>query len=188
MKKKLPILVLVITGILMTGVIVHLYLQKDNKTETARLSSMNPGAINKNNQVDIYLYFANAENNFLSAEKRNVLHPGDPSGFGKIIVQELIKGSHGKLQRTIPEQTSLRSFYLSGDGIAYVDFSQEIKEQQPGGSHSEYLTIYSIVNSIVYNVADIKAVKILINGNETTTLAGHIGIGSPIRADMVMVR
>jgi spore germination protein GerM len=195
MKKNLKILILVITGILMTGVIVYLYLQKDNRMQIAKLSPMNPadpnrypGVLDNKNQTDIYLYFANTDNNFLTAEKRNILHPGDPAGFGKIVVQELIKGPHGKLHGTIPEQTSLRAFYLAGDGIAYVDFSQEIQEQQPGGSHSEYLTIYSIVNSIVYNLPDIKAVKILINGNETTTLAGHIGIGSPIRADMVMVR
>ena len=148
----------------------------------------NPGAAGKMNQVEAYLYFASSDGSYLSSERRHILHPGDSAGFGERIVQELLKGPQGNLNRTIPDQASLLAFYISDDGIAYVDFSPEIKELYPGGSHSEYLTIYSIVNTIVYNVPDIKAVKILVSGNESTTLAGHIGIGSPIKADMVMVR
>ena len=195
LKKKLHIPILLIIGLAAVMSVVYLFLQKNDGIQTPGQPYMDhtkqdryPGAADNQNQVDAYLYFASADGSFLSSEKRNIFHSGDSVDFGKRIVQELIDGPHGKLHRTIPEQTSLRAFYISNEGIAYVDFSQEIRELYPGGSHSEYLTIYSIVNSIVYNVPDVKAVKFLVNGNDATTLAGHIGIGLPIRANMVMVR
>ena len=192
-KLYIPVLIVIVMGI---STAFYLFLEKDDTARTNGLSPMGqadnppsyPISADKKNQVDAYLYFASADGSYLSSERRHILHPGNSAGFGKRIVQELLKGPDGKLNRTIPEHTSLRAFYISDDGIAYVDFSPEIKELYPGGSHSEYLTIYSIVNTIVYNVPDIKAVKILVSGNESTTLAGHIGIGSPIKADMVMVR
>ena len=52
----------------------------------------------------------------------------------------------------------------------------------------ELLTIYSIVNSLILNVPNIKAVKILINGNEAKTLAGHIDLQTAIKANMLLIR
>ncbi|MBW1893259.1 MAG: GerMN domain-containing protein [Deltaproteobacteria bacterium] len=198
-KKRLQIFVLMITGALIAWVTVFLFLRTGDRMPMPEQSSQNPtdrhlypgtpGAQNDvQNRIDIYLYFSNKDNSFLSAEKRNILHPDDSADFGRKIIHELIEGSLNKLVRTIPEKTVLNAFYVSDDGTAYADFSQEIKEHHPGGSQSEYLTVYSVVNSIVYNVPDIKAVKILINGNEAMTLAGHIELRSPIRANMVMVR
>ncbi len=203
-KKRLKIFVLMITGVLIVWVTVYLFLQKGDKVPTPEQSSQDqknrhlypgtPGAQQNDeqndtqNQIDIYLYFSNLDNSFLFAEKRNILHPADSADFGRKIIHELIEGPCNKLVRTMPEKTVLNAFYVSDDGTAYADFSQEIKEHHPGGSRSEHLTVYSIVNSIVYNVPDIKAVKILINGNEAMTLAGHIGLRAPIRANMVMVR
>jgi len=198
-KKRLQIFVLMITGALITWVIVYLFLNTGDKAPTPEQSSQDqkdrhlyPGTLDTQdgaqNRIDIYLYFSNKDNSFLCAEKRNILHPDDSADFGRKIIHELIEGPCNKLVRTMPEKTVLNAFYVSDDGTAYADFSQEIKSHHPGGSLSEYLTIYSIVNSIVYNVPDIKAVKILINGNEAMTLAGHIGLRTPIRADMVMVR
>jgi hypothetical protein len=48
--------------------------------------------------------------------------------------------------------------------------------------------VYSIVNSLILNVTDIEAVKILIEGQESITLAGHIDLQQPLKANMLLIR
>ena len=50
------------------------------------------------------------------------------------------------------------------------------------------MTIYSLVNSIVLNLPEVNAVKILIDGQEELTLAGHIDLRDPFTANMLMIR
>jgi spore germination protein GerM len=145
-------------------------------------------ALEGNGRADIYLYFSDRDNQFLIAEDRHMVMPEHPVEKGRLIVEALIEGPRNGLVRTIPEDTLINAFYLSDDGTAYVDFSETIKDGHPGGSHTEYLTVYSIVNSLVFNVPEIERVKILIGGGEAKTLAGHIGLQSPFQANMVIVR
>jgi spore germination protein GerM len=87
-------------------------------------------------------------------------------------------------------QSELLTLYslITEDGICYVDVSAQIKEYHPGGVQSELLTLYSLVNSLILNIPEIKAVKILIDGNESMTLAGHIDVQDPIKANMLLIR
>ena len=71
---------------------------------------------------------------------------------------------------------------------ALVDFSAEIQENHPGGVATELLTVYSIVNSLILNIAEIEVVKILIEGQESLTLAGHIDLQQPFEANMLLIR
>jgi len=134
-----------------------------------------------------HLYFANRENSFLAAEKRELYHSGNPVSFGKAIIASLINGPK-ELTRTLPVGTFLRAFYILQDKTAVADFTETIREKHPGGIQSEIFSIYSIVNSLVLNIPEIDAVKILIAGNEPATLAGHIDLHSPFKAYMLLIR
>jgi len=136
----------------------------------------------------VHLYFAGKDNSFLIAEKRVLFPSDDPAEFGNLIIDALIKGPRGGLMRTIPVGSAVRAFFITKDGTAYVDFTDAVEEKHPGGSKSELITIYSIVNSLVLNVPEITAVKILIGGREAKTLAGHIDLRFPFKADMLLVR
>ena len=136
----------------------------------------------------VHLYFADKENSFLIAEERVLFHSADPAEFGKIIINALIDGPREGLMRTIPAGTMLRALYVTQDGTAYVDITKTIKERHPGGSKSEIITIYSIVNSLILNISEINAVKILIEGRESMTLAGHIDLRLPFKANMLLIR
>ncbi|MFO7665767.1 MAG: GerMN domain-containing protein [Desulfobacterales bacterium] len=136
----------------------------------------------------VSLYFADANNAFLESEQRSISRPADPAEFGRVIIEFLIKGSEGGLGRTIPGEASLKSFYISKDGTAFADFTAEIRDRHPGGSSSELLTVYSIVNSLIMNIPEIKRVKILIEGRESATLVGHMDLRSPFKANSLLVR
>ena len=136
----------------------------------------------------VHLYFSDRENSFLIAEKRYILRQDDPIALGTQILDALLEGPQKALARTIPVQTRLKAFYLAPNNIAFVDLSGEIMDDHPGGAKTELLTIYSIVNSLILNIPEIEAVKLLVDGREVSTLAGHIDLRSPLKANMLLIR
>ena len=135
----------------------------------------------------VYLYFADNMNQYLLGEERPGLGADDPDIFCRQIIDALIQGPFSGLTRTIPASTEIRAIYID-DKIAYVDLSREVSVSHPGGVLSELMTIYSIVNTLVLNVDGVNQVKILIAGQETETLSGHIDIRFPLNADMLLIR
>ncbi len=135
-----------------------------------------------------YLYFANKDNTHIIAQERFLADYKDPAAYGRKIIQNLIKGPKGELMRTVPEDTELRALYVTQDKTAFVDLTEKVRDNHPGGVRSENNTIYSIVNSLVLNIPQIDKVKILIGGSEANTLAGHIDLRFPFKANMLIVR
>lgn len=134
------------------------------------------------------LYFADWNNSFLRSEQRTMLQSPDAVSFAREIVEALIKGPQKGLLRTLPEGTVLNALYITPDNVCYVDLSEAVRTHHPGGSNSELLTIYSVVNSLILNIPQIKQVKILIGGNESSTLAGHIDLQDPLKAHLLIIR
>jgi len=166
------------------------YVEKKNVDSRwlPKMVSQKPVAVPKKNKKTVYLYFSDEKNSYLVSEERILFVSEDPLEIGKTIINDLIQGPRGNLVRTIPGDATLNAFYLSKAGTAFVDFSDTIREKHPGGSQTELLTVYSIVNSIVLNIPQVQRVKILIEGRDSLTLAGHIDLTSPLSADMIIIR
>jgi spore germination protein GerM len=150
--------------------------------------SQRPADLASSQANPVHLYFSDPANQFLMAEERVLKSPEQPEFLARRIVDALIKGPQQGLSRTIPAETAVRAVYLTPQGICYLDLTSAVAENHPGGIKSELLSIYSIVNSLVLNVTEIEAVKILINGDESVTLAGHIDLQIPIKANMLLIR
>lgn len=129
--------------------------------------------------VEVKLYFSDSQAMYLVLEKRKI--PQAPS-LARQAVIELIKGpENSDLYPTIPEGTQVNELYIAGD-IAYIDLSEEIFKNHPGGSSGELMTVYSIVNTLT-EISQIKGVQILVEGNEKKSLIGHIDISMPLLRD-----
>lgn len=134
------------------------------------------------------LYFSDADNRFLTAEYRTLGLSDTVTQRLTDIMEALIEGPRGPLSPTMPAGTKVLALYVTQAGIAYVDFNRAITENHPGGTFSELLTIFSIVNTLALNIPQIEAVKILIEGREAKTLAGHIDIRHPFRPNMLIIK
>ena len=179
------------TVLILTAMVVLLSLWAENLP--ARENAISKPVIaedadQKQNKSVAQLYFTDKSNLFLIAEERVLSQTGDPIHFGQAIMEALIKGPAQKLAPTIPQNTTLRALYITEEGTCYVDLSADIRENHPGGVATELLTVYSIVNSLILNIAEIEAVKILIEGQESMTLAGHIDLQQPFEANMLLIR
>ncbi|MFQ5848841.1 MAG: GerMN domain-containing protein [Candidatus Methylomirabilales bacterium] len=122
----------------------------------------------------VRLFFADSSADKLQEEERTISRAASFVEEAKRTVAELIKGPQGDLSPTIPSGVGLRQIYIDGRGTAYVDFTRDLQTNHPGGSDGELLTIYSIVDTLTANFDEIQRVKILVEGAEILTLAGHI--------------
>lgn len=129
----------------------------------------------------VRLFFAAPAAEKLQEEEREIPRAASFVGEAARTVEELIKGPQGELSPTIPPGAELRQLYIDGQGTAYVDFSRDLQTKHPGGTVGELLTIYSIVDTLTANYEEIERVKILIEGSEILTLAGHIDTRRPFR-------
>ncbi len=131
--------------------------------------------------TEVSLYFVHAEELKLVAERRALSQTANIVEQIKSTVTELIRGSATALIPTIPEGTVVREVFLDEKGCVYVDFSLALSEKHPGGTTGELVTIASIVNTLTANFPEeIRRVRILIDGKEAGTIAGHIDISKPI--------
>ena len=136
----------------------------------------------------VHLYFIAPSNYFLMSEYRVVIHAEGRVSLARAIVEALIKGPQEDLLPTMPPGTRLNAIFVTPENVCYLDLSAEIRYNHPGGCITELLTVYSMVNSLILNVSEIKSVKILIDGAETPTLAGHISLQFPAKANMLLIR
>ena len=88
----------------------------------------------------------------------------------------------------MPPGTALRAVYLTERGDAYVDLSGEAVTAHPGGTLSELLTVYTIVNALTVNLPAVTAVQVLVDGKEVDTLSGHVDLRRPLVKNLTWVQ
>jgi hypothetical protein len=120
------------------------------------------------------LYFSDLNERFLVPEKRYIPKGKDLNDQAKEVVRALIAGSKTGLVNTFPEGTKLQDVRVEKDGTARVSFGKNLVELHPGGSTGELATIYSLTNTLISNIPNVKRVRILIDGKKVTTIKGHI--------------
>jgi hypothetical protein len=121
----------------------------------------------------------------LTAEDQSIFKSAQVGNRAKQIVQKLLEGpKSGQMLPSLPKDTKVQELFVSEEGIAFIDFSNTISTNHPGGVLNEHATIYSVVNSLTYNLPEIQLVKILIGGTERETLAGHCLLILPLEMDL----
>ena len=127
----------------------------------------------------VTLYFSDTNERFLFPEKRYVPTDKTREGQATELIKALVDGSKTGLVNTFPLKTDIISVKIESDQTARINFGQNLAANHPGGSASEMATIYSLTNTLITNIPEIKKVKILIEGKEQESLKGHIDIRNP---------
>lgn len=94
----------------------------------------------------------------------------------KQVLHELVDDPPTAQQRTLPPDVAVVGFYILTDGTAVADFSSALASETPSGILSERLAVDSIARTLEANVAGLRRLKILIQGQEVETLAGHLDL------------
>jgi hypothetical protein len=135
-----------------------------------------------------FVYYADKQKTGLKSVRKRFASTLDSHELGMEILKTLIRGPQLSHLETIwPKDTKINSFFITDDGKAYVDLKLEQGMIENMDTWSELLAIYSMVNSLTVNISKIKMVKILIQGKDALTLAGHIDLECFYRTNMLIV-
>ena len=106
---------------------------------------------------------------------RDVELPRFPTtrGRAEALVQRIVDESG-----TFPEEVQVLDVFVSGRGVAVINFTLDLLEGHSGGLHAEELTVYSLSHTLVESLPAIAEVRLLVEGRETETLAGHLDLRS----------
>lgn len=184
MDKKRLALLAVLLVILAVLIVIYLNLGGVAKSRPTQFISSSPDESASDDQKEpenIILFFPSEHDSLLHREEREIFPVTSLAQKAKRIVSELLSGSQSGFISPIPPETRLRELYITKEGVAYVDFSREIMDKHLSGTSAEMSTIYSIVNSLSYNLKEIKKVYILVDGGEKKTLGGHIDLTNPFQ-------
>ena len=122
----------------------------------------------------VTLYIANDGDGTLRKSLVNVALPGERSERDRAVLRTLFaQYLRPASPHAIGAKGDIRTVYLMGDDTAIVDTNTDFADGHPSGVLAEELTVASLVVTLNANDSKIARVKILVNGQERDTLAGH---------------
>jgi hypothetical protein len=78
----------------------------------------------------------------------------------------------------LPPGSDIRSVYLVDPGLAVIDVNAPLADGHRSGVLAEELTIASLIQTLSANIPGIQKVKILVEGKQRDTLAGHADLSN----------
>jgi hypothetical protein len=161
-------------------------LPEDERASTA-VAGPAPPEPDAQRTISVKLYFESPDLSGLLPEDRSLPFSVDLSRQLRTVVEELVRGSTTGLTPPLAANTKVLDVFVSARGVAFVSLSREAAAGVPGGSTTELLTVYSVVNSITANFPAVKRVQLLLDDRPVTTFAGHVDVSRPLPPDMTFV-
>jgi hypothetical protein len=91
-------------------------------------------------------------------------------------------------QTPVLRDLELRALYIDPAGTAYADLSAAGRTGIRSSAGDEFLAVYALVNTLMQNFADVRQVRLLVDGREAMTLAGHLDVSRAFVRRMDLVR
>jgi hypothetical protein len=125
-------------------------------------------------RLQVKLYVLGSSGRELATETEEIPYSPSLQQQAKEVIRLLLRRSGA-----IPRGVQLRELFITSQGVAYLDLSQEVVSNHPGGSSAEELTVFSLTQTLIANFPSVKTAKILVEGREIQTLAGHLDLTIP---------
>jgi len=127
----------------------------------------------------VTLYVAHDNDGSLRAEGAQIPLPSGRQQRAEELLRALVSLY---LDKTSPHAlgpgADIRAVFLVDPGVAVIDLNSAFADKHRSGVLVEELTMASLIHTISANTPGILKVKILVDGNERDTLAGHADLSS----------
>ena len=117
----------------------------------------------------VNLYVAYDDPGVLRSQPTTVPLPTERQQLRALMSVYLAKSS----PHPLAPEADIRSVYLIDPGIAVIDVNSAFADAHRSGILVEELTIASLVQTVAENIPGVTRIKILVEGKERETLAGH---------------
>jgi spore germination protein GerM len=176
----------VLLGLLAWGVTT--VLERLTRPDVAPAAAAAPAPTAETPHIAATLFYAAPEGDALIPVRREVPLAEGLEAQGRQIVASQLAPPPPPHISPIPPGTTLRAFYVTERGDAFVDLSREVSTAHPGGSLNELLTVQAIVNAVLANLPAVQRVQLMVDGKEVDTIAGHVDVRRPLTRDSSLVR
>jgi hypothetical protein len=127
----------------------------------------------------------------LRAERRELRVATDSTARASVLVAALLEGpTHEGLAAPLPAGVEVGTVYLSPapDRVLYLEFrSASLPAPPASGSEQELQTVYSVVDTVLLNIPEIRRVVLLWNGSQRESFAGHVDTASALGAREALI-
>lgn len=137
--------------------------------------------------INVKLFFERADNAGLAMEERTVAYSADLARQVEIVVRALVAGSTAGHLAPLPSETQVLNAFVTGRGVAYVNVSKPAFAAPEGGTRSELLSVYALVDTLAVNFPAINRVQVLVDDQPAVTLNGHLDLARPLPPDMTLL-
>jgi len=127
----------------------------------------------------VILFIAHDEDGTLRPESAQIPMPSDRQQRAEELLRTLVSRYLEKNStHRLGAGAEVRSVFLVDPGGAVIDLNSAFADTHRSGVLVEVLTVASLIHTIAANVPGISKVRILIDGKERETLAGHADLSS----------
>ena len=136
---------------------------------------------NSSSNITLKIYYIDEDGRVVNEEKE-LLSGATLLDDIKLAVEEAAaKPSKDKITNGVTQGVKVRKVYVDDNKCAYIDFEESLITRHIGGTQGELNTLECIKQTVASNFKDIEYIKLLVNGKEIQTIAGHINTGGKIR-------
>ncbi len=134
-------------------------------------------------RASLELYLPGRRGKLYVAERPWPTAAGPEDLLQQIVAALLTAPEEPTLQSPFPEGVGVGDVFLSPAGVAYVDLSSsELATPPAAGSLAEMLAVYSVVNTVLFNLPEVRGVVLLWNGQQQVSFSGHLDTSRPLKA------
>ena len=120
------------------------------------------------------LYVANDNDGMLHKQEASIGVPGDPNERARQLLRALLSVYlEKKSPHALGSGADVKYVFLVKPNMAIVDTNSAFADTHRSGILVEQLTLVSIARTLAANIPGTIRVKILVEGKERETLAGH---------------
>ena len=127
----------------------------------------------------VTLYVAHDDDGTLRAESARIPLPSSRQQRAEELLRALVSLYLDKSSpHLLGAGSEVRSVFLVDPGVAVIDLNSAFADTHRSGVLVEELTVTSLIHTISTNTPGILKVKILVDGKDRLTLAGHADLSS----------
>ncbi|MGA7399936.1 MAG: GerMN domain-containing protein [Candidatus Sulfotelmatobacter sp.] len=127
----------------------------------------------------VTLYVAYDDIGILRAQSAQIPMPSVRQERAEEVLRALIALYLDKTSpHPLPPGSDIRSVYLVDPGLAVIDVNAAFADGHRSGVLAEELTVASLIQTLSTNIPGILKVKILVEGKQRETLAGHADLSN----------
>jgi hypothetical protein len=128
----------------------------------------------------VVLFLADDADGTLHQQTASVVLPAEPAKRGREILRALVaQYQENASPHPLGAGADITEVYLVKGNLAVVDANGIFADGHRSGILVEELTLASLAKTLAANLPGITSMKLLVDGKERATLAGHAGLTEP---------